>query len=46
MKRLAAWAWDNIPGGVFGQLWVWGKAPTVAEWFERQANRRDERTGR
>ena len=40
-ERLVAWAWDNIPGGVPVQLWLWGVAPRFAGWCERQANRRD-----
>lgn len=40
-ERLAGWAWDNIPGGLPTQLWVWGLAPRFAGWCELAANRRD-----
>lgn len=43
VERLAAWVWDNLPGGTPTQLWVWGAAPQLADWCELQANRRDAR---
>jgi len=41
MERLVAWVWDNIPGGVPMQLWVWGHAPRIADFCEELAHLRD-----
>jgi hypothetical protein len=40
-QRLAAWCWDNLPGGVPAQNTVWAVAPLLADHLERLANRRD-----
>lgn len=41
LERLVAWAWDNLPGGVPAQLWLWGVAPQLADLCEALANQRD-----
>ena len=41
IEKFAAWAWDNLPGGVPVQLWIWERSPWLAGWFELLANRRD-----
>ena len=41
LARLAAWAWDHVPGGVPTQLWLWNVAPALADWCERAAQRHD-----
>jgi hypothetical protein len=41
-QRFAGWAWDQIP--THHQVEFWYRFPRTARWFERQANRRDERT--
>lgn len=41
LQRFAAWSWDNIPGGVPAQLWVWRWCEPVATYCEWQADYRD-----
>lgn len=41
VDRLAAWVWDNLPGGVPVQLWVWRLSPWLAGWLELLAHLRD-----
>ena len=44
-EKLAAWTWDNIPGGTATQLWIWRWCEPLALYCEDAANLRD-RIGR
>lgn len=40
-EKAIAWCWDNLPGGLAMQLWLWARAPRVADFCEALANERD-----